>query len=228
MASVQSVVITGASRGIGFFTSRKFLASGWRVIGTYNATLIPIDSADFIPISLDATSPGSIARAAAEIAKHSSSLDILVNNAGIILDALDSDVDMTKVRKTFEVDLFAVMDLTERLLPLMHAGSHIINIDSAYGAMSLPIDDESSTAYRLAKAALNMYTRTLAFRLQKRDIIVSSLDPGWVKTDMGRIAATEDDGPDREPEEPAREIYELATRRVPSGYFWRRGKRRSW
>ncbi|MEK7583875.1 MAG: SDR family NAD(P)-dependent oxidoreductase [Patescibacteria group bacterium] len=228
MASVRTAVITGASRGIGLATAQKFFASGWRVVGTYNATLIPIDSPELIPISLDASVPASIARASAEIAQHVSSIDVLVNNAGIILDALDSDIDMDKIRKTFEVDLFAVIDLTERLLPLMHAGSHIININSSYGALSLPIDDESSTAYRLAKAALNMYTRTLAFRLRGRKIIVSSLDPGWVKTDMGRIAATEEDGPDREPEEPAGEIYDLATRHVPSGHFWRKGKKRAW
>ncbi|OGY91656.1 MAG: hypothetical protein A3B31_03010 [Candidatus Komeilibacteria bacterium RIFCSPLOWO2_01_FULL_53_11] len=228
MASVQTIVITGASRGIGLATARKFLDEGWRVVGTYNATPIPIESSELIPISLDASSPASIVRASAEIARHITSIEILVNNAGIILDALDTDIDMDKIRKTFEVDLFAVIDFTERLLPLMHAGSHIINIDSTYGAMSIPIDDESSTAYRLAKAALNMYTRTLAFRTRGGKIIVSSLDPGWVKTDMGRLGATESHGPDREPEETAREIYELATRHVPSGYFWRRGKKRAW
>ena len=151
-----------------------------------------------------------------------------MNNAGIILDGHDVGADLQKIRSTFEIDLFSVIDLTEKLIPLMHPGSHIINIDSQYGSFSPPIDDETSTGYRLAKAALNMYTRTLAFRLSDKGIIVSSLDPGWVKTDMGNDVATETEKPDREPAEAAADIYYLATSKVDSGSFWRFGKKCEW
>ena len=120
------------------------------------------------------------------------------------------------------------MEFTNKLLPLMGQGSHIINIDSNYGAMSTPIDDNTSSAYRMSKAALNMYTRILAFHLKDKGIKVSSLDPGWVKTDMGYGVSSETEKPDRDPEQPAEEIYNLAVGNVESGVFWRFGKVREW
>ncbi len=228
---MKTVVITGVSRGIGLAISKKFLAEGWRVIGTYSKTPIPISSPDLISIKMDQGSRESIENATEEIKKSTSNIDALINNAGIILDAVDSSIDIEKIKQTFEVDLFGVVDVTEKLLPLMSVGSHIVNIDSQYGSFSFPIDDTTSTGYRLAKAALNMYTRILAFRLKSKKIVVSSLDPGWVKTDMGIQAATELEKPDREPEEPAEDIYNLVTNVndiSESGYFWRFGQKREW
>jgi NAD(P)-dependent dehydrogenase (short-subunit alcohol dehydrogenase family) len=144
------------------------------------------------------------------------------------LDNKDKVASAQKVRATYEVDVVGLVDLTERLVPLMGQGGHVVNVDSVYGSFCMEIDDETSTAYRMAKAALNMYTRTLAFRLQDKGIVVSSLDPGWVKTDMGMSVATETDKPDREPEDAAREIYDLVAEVTESGLFWRFGKRREW
>lgn len=225
---MKTIVITGASRGIGLAAAKKFLSEGWRVIGTYLNTPIPLDSQNLIAIQFDQGLRESIHEAIEKIKQSTDRIDALVNSAGIILDAFDSAPDLSKIRKTFEVDLFGIIDLTECLLPLMSSGSHIVNVDSQYGALSFPIDDESSIAYRLAKVALNMYTRHLAFRVKDRNVIVSSLDPGWVKTDMGKVSATETEGPDREPEETAEDIYQLVTKVTESGYFWKSGKKREW
>lgn len=225
---MKTIVITGASRGIGLATATRFLKEGWRVIGTYNKILIPIKNADCISVQLDQGDTASIKRAAEEIKNITQQIDVLVNNAGITLDWVKPQIDLEKIRKTFEVNLFGVIDLTEQLLMKMSASSHIVNIDSSYGAFSLPIDDESSTGYRLSKAALNMYTRTLAFRLKDKGVIVSSLDPGWVKTDMGNLGLSENEGPDREPEEVASDIYQLVTTVQESGQFWRLGKKTDW
>lgn len=225
---MKTIVITGASRGIGLATATRFLKEGWRVIGTYNKTPIPIKNADCISVQLDQGDTASIKRAAEEIKKITQQIDVLVNNAAITLDWVEPQIDIEKIRKTFEVNLFGVIDLTEQLLTKIPAFSHIVNIDSSYGAFSLPIDDESSTGYRLSKAALNMYTRTLAFRLKGKGIIVSSLDPGWVKTDMGNLGLSENEGPDREPEEVAGDIYQLITTVQESGQFWRQGQKTDW
>lgn len=225
---MKTVVITGAGKGIGLATVKKFLENGWRVLGTYYGTKIPLSSAMLTEMVLDLSSQSNIVRVAQEIKKIIPTVDVLINNAGILLDSADNSIDMEKVRKTFEVDLFGLIDFTERLIPLMHSGSHIINLDSGYGSMSEPIDDSSSNAYRLAKAALNMYTRVAAFRLKKQGIIVSSLAPGWVKTDMGYSVASDTQKPDREPEETAVDIYKLATSQVESGFFWEYGKKRKW
>ncbi|MDA2922795.1 SDR family NAD(P)-dependent oxidoreductase, partial [Patescibacteria group bacterium AH-259-L07] len=203
---MKNIIITGASRGIGLATAKKFLTQDWHVIGTYNQTTIPLKHNNLRTLKLDQGSPDSIIQATNQIKNTYSHIDALVNNAAIILDAEDETVGLENIRQTFEVDLFGLIDVTERLVPLLKNGSHIINIDSSYGSFSLPIDDKTSTGYRMAKAALNMYTRTLAFRLKDQGIIVSSLDPGWVQTDMGYIGATEEEKPDRSPDQPADEI----------------------
>ncbi|MBI2034035.1 MAG: SDR family NAD(P)-dependent oxidoreductase [Candidatus Liptonbacteria bacterium] len=225
---MKTIVITGASRGIGLTTTKKFLSEGWRVIGTYLNTPIPISHQNLSVIQFDQGNSASIAKTADSIKKTAPEIDAVVNCAGIILDVQDTEADIEKIRKTFEVDVLGIIDFTERLLPNLRKGSHIVNIDSLYGTFSFPIDDTSSTGYRIAKAGLNMYTRTLAFRLKDRGIIASSLDPGWVKTDMGNKGATETEKPDREPEEPAEDIYHLVTAVHESGYFWKLGKKREW
>lgn len=226
---MKTVLITGASRGIGLATAKKFIDQGWKVIGTYNKNPIMIDSDKLIKLELDMLSPESIANAADKIGELSLNIDVLVNNAGVALDVSDKYANMEKIRKTFEINLFGLIDLTEKLLDLISEGGHIINIDSQYGSFAMPIDDETSIGYRMSKAALNMYTRHLAFRLQKQKIIVSSFHPGWVKTDMGYSRAT-DDGllPNREPEEVAEDIYDIFKNVSESGFFWYQGKKQEW
>lgn len=70
--------------------------------------------------------------------------------------------------------------------------------------------------------------KTIIITGASHGIIVSSLDPGWVQTDMGCIGATETEKPERAPSQPADEIFHLVTHPAASGHFWRRGKRREW
>lgn len=226
---MKTVLITGASRGIGLATTKKFIGQGWKVIGTYNKNLIPINSDQLIALKMDMSSPESIANAVDEIKEMSLKFDVIVNNAGVALDVAYKYANMEKVRKTFEINLFGLIDLTERLLDSMSEGGHIINIDSQYGSFTMPIDDETSIGYRMSKAALNMYTRSLAFRLQNKGIIVSSIHPGWVKTDMGYAGMTDDGlSPNREPEEVAEDIYNIFENVTESGFFWHKGKKQEW
>ena len=91
------------------------------------------------------------------------------------------------------------------------------------GSFSENMNDGYAPAYRISKAALNMYTHTRSKSLKEQNIILSSIDPGWVKTDMGGKEAQ------REPEEAAEDIYNLAIRDdIETGQFWRQGKKRSW
>lgn len=234
---MKTVVITGITRGIGLATARRFLDNGWNVVGTWRGSEAPLSapvsgsggaSGTLTQVELDISSSTDIARAAQEIAEKAPSIDVLVNNAGVLLDSDEDGINMEKLRATFDVNLFGLIDLTERLVPRMHAGSHIINLDSGHGAMSIPIDDATSSAYRMSKAALNMYTRTAAFRLKEKGIIVSSIAPGWVKTAMGNSLATDAEKPDRTPEDAAEDIYQLAISNPESGFFWEFGKKREW
>lgn len=225
---MTNIVITGASSGIGLATARKLLAEGWQVIGTYHYEPAAIDDPFFSQVHLDLASNDSIAAACAEIGNLVPHLDALVNNAAVFVDYHDVRANLDAIRKTFEVNLYGTIDLTERLLQLFLGSGHIVNISSGMGAITEPINCSSSTGYRMSKVSINMYTKTLAFRLKKRGILVSSLDPGWVKTDMGRIGGTD---PDREPEEAAEDIYRLllsVTEPKMSGNFWHLGHMRNW
>lgn len=224
--TIRTVVITGAGRGIGLAAARRFLDGGWRVIGTYRNTAIPISHPLFHSVRCDQGSPQSIREAVEGIKALTVSIDALINNAAVILDAEDDSVDGRKLRSTFEVDVFGLVDFTEQLLPLMAPASHIVNIGSQYGSFSFPIDYAGSAGYRMAKAALHMYTRSLAFRMP--GLVVSALDPGWVSTDMGNAVATPTERPDRTPEQAADDIHALVTTITESGQFWRRGKKRPW
>ena len=225
---MKTVVITGASRGIGHATAQHFLSKGWRVIGTYNATQIRLESPNMVAVQLDLSSVESIERACAEICTLAPTIDVLINNAAIILDAASSKINREVIEKTFAVDVLGPVSVTNELLPALHSGSRIINVDSSYGAFSVPIDEKSSAGYRIAKAGLNMLTRVLAYNLEDAGIIVSSFDPGWVKTDMGLDGVIGVEKPDREPEQPAEELYTLATEVTDTGKFWRFGQVLEW
>lgn len=225
---MKTIIITGASRGIGLATCKKFISEGWQVIGTYLNNKIPIDSPNLFSVKMDQGDEKSIDLAAEKIKEKFKKIDVLMNNAGIILDAHDNDIDLEKTRKTFEVDVFGLTYFTNKILPLISNDGHIINVDSEYGSFLFPIDGQNSVSYRMAKAALNMYTRWLAYKLQDSKIIVSSLDPGWTKTDMGNSVVTDTEKPDREPEQAANDAFNIVMNVRESGCFWLYGEKREW
>ncbi len=225
---MKTIVITGASRGIGKATARRFLDEGWFVIGTSTSGNTIFNDANFKSVVLDYLKPETIPVAVGEVKNVAKSIDVLLNNAGVVFDLPDTAVDILKLRKTLEVDLIGHIDLTERLLSLIAKGGHIINVGSCSAVLNDPLDDIDAPAYRIAKTALSMYTKLLARRPRDMDIVVSSIDPGWVKTDMGNSAASEDSKPDREPEDVAQDIYDLVMSNPETGQFWRFGKKRSW
>jgi NAD(P)-dependent dehydrogenase (short-subunit alcohol dehydrogenase family) len=219
---MKKALITGASRGIGNAAAHRFLEEGWFVIGTSTSGTASIQDQAFRIYALNLLDPESIEKFASVMRQSEKNLDLLINNAGISdNDDVSSSVSIEALRNILEVNLVGLIDLTERLLPLIHEGGHIINISS--GLSSLVQGDGSyAPAYGISKAALNKYTVTLAHRLSAKGITVSAFDPGWVRTDMGGSGAP------RDPSEPALELFELATSKVDSGRFWHRGKKRSW
>ena len=220
---MNTVVITGASRGIGHATANRFLKEGWFVIGTSTTGKIDIKSPNFASFAVDYSNSDAVGKVAKEIRTKYPKINVVVNNAGMCIDAIGENIDLDVLRKTLDVNLFGTINFTETLLPAIPKDGHIINISSMAGSLS---DDLAqgwiAPAYKISKTAINMYTRVLATLLQEKGITVSSLDPGWVKTDMGGDEA------DKSPDEAADDIFKIATSKVETGLFWLEGERRDW
>ena len=224
---MKTIVITGASRGIGLATAKKFLADGWFVIGTSTSGVDSLNNANFRIVTLDYLDPSTIPAAVEEIGSLNRKVEVLFNNAGVVLPADRTDIDtlnVVKLRQTLEVNLVGTVDFTEQLLPIINPGGHIINVGSRSAILSAALedDDTDAPAYRISKVAINMYPKLLSKRLETKEITVSSIDPGWVRTDMGGPNA------ERPAEEVAQEVYELATSKPETGQFWKSGEKRSW
>lgn len=220
---MKTVLITGASRGIGKALAEKFLSEGYFVIATSTSGEAEMKNENLIFFSLDLSKSDSIKNCAENISSLGKKIDILINNAGIMVDEFSRGAEMNLLRKTMEVNLFGTVDFTERIIPILNEGAHILNASSSAGSLarSQENDDDFYPAYRISKTALNMYTRTLAVLL-KGKTTVSSFHPGWVKTDMGG-----QDAP-MLPEEAAKYIFDLANSSVETGQFWYKGEKFAW
>jgi NAD(P)-dependent dehydrogenase (short-subunit alcohol dehydrogenase family) len=191
-------VVTGANRGLGFETSRQLAKKGYQVIltsrdeakGKAAAEKLQAEGLDVTSYPLDVASDQSSKKLAEFINKQFGKLDVLVNNAGILIDFQtgDNSVFDTKidtVRQTMETNVYGVLRVTQALLPLMQKQNYgrIVNVSSGMGQLS----DMGGgyTGYRLSKASLNALTRIFASELQSTNILINSVCPGWVKTDMG-------------------------------------------
>lgn len=198
-------LITGANRGLGLETARKLGQQGITVLvaarelskSEATAAALKKEGIDARSIKLDVNDPADYAAAAKSIEKDFGVLDILVNNAGIFLDNRGPNETSTTsedvLRKTFDTNFFAVVGLTQALLPLLRKSKagRIVNLSSILGSLTLHatkgsyVYDAKTFAYNASKAALNSFTIHLAHELANTKIKVNSAHPGWVKTDMG-------------------------------------------
>lgn len=217
---MSTVLITGVSRGIGKATAEKFLNEGWQVVGTSTSGEVSIKSSDLQVFKLDLFNPVSIEEFVNEVSQAGQKIDVLINNAAISIDD-GRDLDTEMLRKTLELNVVGWADLTMKLLPLIKDGGSIVNISSRAGSLS-QFGGAYAPAYQISKTAENGLTKVLSDELRSRRITVSSLCPGWVRTDMGGRGAP------RSPEKPAEEIFNLATSDVESGNFWAEGKIIPW
>jgi NAD(P)-dependent dehydrogenase (short-subunit alcohol dehydrogenase family) len=152
---------------------------------------------DACALKLDVVDDGDRKAAALAIGRDYGRLDILVNNAGIATESSSGNSTLTTseetLRKIFETNFFAVVALTNALLPLLRksAAGRIVNLSSILGSLTLhatpgsPIYGAKMFAYDASKTALNAYTIHLAHALKETKIKVNSVHPGWVKTDLG-------------------------------------------
>jgi NAD(P)-dependent dehydrogenase (short-subunit alcohol dehydrogenase family) len=188
-------LVTGANRGIGREIVRQLAAKGiTTILAARDGAKAEVAAADFakqgLPVvgrQLDVTDPSSIDNLAKAVTDEFGKLDILVNNAGVYLDG-DSSVlntDLEAVRKTFETNVFSAWRVAQAFVPLLRKSGHgrVVNVSSQMGQLSSMTD--GTPGYRASKAALNAVTRMMADAFKADHVLVNSVCPGWVKTDMG-------------------------------------------
>lgn len=187
-------LVTGANRGIGFEVVRQLARQGMTVIlgardlekGQTAAEQLTSENLNVLPSQLDISSQASINQLAAQV-EELGQLDILVNNAGILYDTWQkpSTADLDVVHEAFETNTFGAWRMCKTFIPLIRRSEHgrIVNVSSEAG--SLASMSGSTPAYSASKAALNALTRMLAAELRGTGILVNSVCPGWVATEMG-------------------------------------------
>ncbi len=227
-------LVTGANRGIGLEVTRRLARQGFttflgardRQKGERAASSLRQDGLEVIPIQLDVTEQKSIEAAKHVVAERSGKLDVLVNNAAILYDSWQraENASLDTVREAFETNMLGAWRMCQAFIPLLRQSAHarIVNVSSESG--SLTVMGGGTPAYSVSKAALNALTRMLAGELRSARILVNSVCPGWVATEMG--------GPDapRSVEEGAASVVWAATLpdEGPTGGFFRDGQPLAW
>lgn len=186
-----TVLITGANRGLGLEFARQYAADGWHVIATARSP----DGADDLEAlsveiaTLDVADPASVDALAKSL--EGRPIDLLINNAGIFprVGSIE-EIDFDDYNRTLAVNTVGPVRVTRALLPNLRASEMktVVNITSRLGSIALT-DNGVFYGYRESKAALNMFTRTLANELRPEGFTCLTIHPGWVQTDMGGESA---------------------------------------
>lgn len=193
--SARVALVTGANRGIGLEVGRQLARHGFTALlgsrdlkkGETVASELVAEGLEVLPRQLDVTDAESIDRLAAEVEADFGHLDVLINNAAILYDTWQRAIgaDLGVVHEALETNLFGVWRVCEAFIPLLCKSEHgrIVNVSS--GAGSLTTMGGGTPAYSVSKVTLNALTRMLAAELSGQDILVNSVCPGWVATEMG-------------------------------------------
>jgi NAD(P)-dependent dehydrogenase (short-subunit alcohol dehydrogenase family) len=225
-------LVTGGNRGIGFEICRQLGRLGYEVLlgardlakGEKAAETLRGEELNVTALRLDVTNEEDVARLG-ELER----VDALVNNAAIMPDsALESTSAMHVPAETvvdgFRTNALGPYRVCQQIVPIMqrHGFGRIVNVST--GMAQLSEMNGRYPAYRLSKTAVNALTRVLADELKGMNILVNSVDPGWVKTDMGGSGAV------LTPEQGAETIVWLATLPDggPTGSFFKEKRPIAW
>ena len=191
---MPTVLVVGASRGLGLEFVRQFSAAGWRAIGTVRDMVrgADVSNAGGEVYLCDVTDPASVERLGARLAKDS--IDVLVCNAGIYSgrDWKLGGTDYADFEQILRTNTLAPLRVVEALVEPVARGAQkkIVLMSSRMGSNAQ--SSGGSMPYRVSKAALNSVAKNLSIELAPRGITTVCTHPGWVRTDMGGASAAID------------------------------------
>ena len=179
----RSVLVTGCSSGIGLATAKRLRSNGWTVFPTARKVddLDALREAGFEAIKLDLTSSDSVALAVDRLfSKNEGVLGAVVNNAGFGMPGAIEDLSRDAMREQFEVNLFGLLELTNKLIPVFRKQGfgRIVNVSSVVGRIALPF----MGIYSASKFALEAVSDAMRVELSPDRIAVSLVEPGPIAT----------------------------------------------
>ncbi len=183
---MNTILITGASSGIGKATTKFFQQKGWNVIATMRSPqketeLTQLDNV--LVTRLDVTDAASIDAAVAEGLDRFGRIDVLLNNAGYGAYGPLELFPMDKIRRQFDTNVIGLLAVTKAVLPHMRAqkSGTIVNISSIGGQMTFPL----GTLYHGTKFAVEGMSESLHYELEPLGVKVKIVEPGMIATDFG-------------------------------------------
>ncbi len=194
-ATAKVALVTGAARGIGLATAKRFLAEGWRVAlldidaATLKAAVTLLANPDLtLTLVCDVSDARQVAASMNSVAERFGRLDALVNNAGVAVFASVMDTSDEDWSRVLAVNLTGPFLCTKAAVPLMreHGGGTIVNITSISAVRASTL----RSAYGTSKAGLAHLTKQLAVELASSGIRVNAVAPGPVDTAMAKAVHT--------------------------------------
>lgn len=181
----KTVVITGASSGIGKATAKYFAEKGWNVAATMRTPEKEADLKEMENIklyALDVTKQETIDRAYEEILTDFGTVDVLVNNAGYAVNGPFELSTDSQIRKEFDVNVFGLFAVTRTFLKHFRArkSGMIVNISSMGGKITFPL----ISTYHATKFAVEGFSESLSYELNDLGIRVKLIEPGAIETDF--------------------------------------------
>jgi len=198
MDSSKVWFVTGASQGLGLHLVKKLLDNGYRVAaGSRRVSVLKdavglIDSTRFLPLVLDLSNPDCIEDGIRQAMAVFGRIDVLVNNAGYGMAGVLEETPDQQIRDIVDVNLFAAMTVTKRIIPIMRAqgSGYILNIGSVAGLVGAP----GWSVYSATKAGLAAFSEVLALDLAEFGIRVTVAEPAGFRTGFlteGSLTLTE-------------------------------------
>src|SRR6266480_3192647 len=178
----QTVLVTGASSGIGQATAQLLAQHGYNVFGTARKPAAAM-SKGVTMVALDVRSDDSVRACVDRVLTQAGGIDVLVNNAGYNLMGAAEETSVTEAKAQFETNFFGVVRMVNAVLPAMrktHRGK-VINIGSLAGITAIPF----GAFYTASKFAVEGYTEALWHELRPFGIHVTLIEPGFIATAIG-------------------------------------------